>query len=127
MEIHLVSHWDHAEVMIETSHPLHTHIRSTSSIYKVFLYLLLWVWFIIIRRNLNLILLGLTVTVWSQAQVTEVLLVSVVSHYHFSNAVIAMIAASNPLHTHIKSNYKVLHHILQCLLVIGCDPNLIYA
>jgi hypothetical protein len=90
--------------MIETPHPLHTLLHT----YKVFLYLLLWVWFI--RSNPNLILLGLAYH----------------SHrgslgFSLCNAV-AMIAESNPLHTHIRSNYKVLHHLLQWLVVIWMRP-----
>jgi hypothetical protein len=88
----------------ETSHPLHTHIRSTSYIYKVFLYLLLWVWFIIIRSNPNLILLGLTVTEVHLVSVCGFLLLTLV----IGNAV-AMIAASNPLHTHTRSKSVTSH------------------
>ena len=92
--------------MIETPHPLHTLLHT----YKVFLYLLLWVWFI--RSNPNLILLGLAYH----------------SHrgslgFSLCNAV-AMIAESNPLHTHIRSNYiyDVIQNPLLWLQVIGMQP-----
>jgi hypothetical protein len=45
--------------MIEATHPLHSHSRSTSCIYKVFQHLLLWL--VAIRKETQADMLGLTV------------------------------------------------------------------
>jgi hypothetical protein len=48
-------------LMIEASHPLHTHTRSSSYIYKVFQHLLQWL--VVIRMQHHTDMLGLAVTV----------------------------------------------------------------